>query len=166
MAYQKQTFTDYETVLCASHLDQVENGIIALEEEIEEVATRLNTVANSTDTDLDQLAELVEYIKDNRELIDAIDVPTKLSDLTDDSTHRTVTDTEKSAWSNKSDFSGSYTDLTNKPTIPTVPSNISVFQNDVGYITENDLTAKGYQTAEQVQTLIDNSLGVIENGTY
>lgn len=33
---------------------------------------RLNTVANSTDTDLDQLAELVAYIKDNRELIDQI----------------------------------------------------------------------------------------------
>ena len=39
---------------------------------ISELSERLNTVANSTDTDLDQLAELVEYIKDNRELIDTI----------------------------------------------------------------------------------------------
>ena len=31
--------------------------------------------------------------------------------------------------------SGSYTDLTNKPTIPTVPTNISAFTNDSGYIT-------------------------------
>ena len=46
------------------------------------------------------------------------DVPDELADLTGDSTHRLVTDTEKNTWNNKSDFSGSYTDLTNKPTIP------------------------------------------------
>jgi len=48
-------------------------------------------------------------------------VPTKLSQLADDSTHRLVTDAEKAAWSAKSDFSGSYNDLTDKPTIPAVP---------------------------------------------
>ena len=31
-----------------------------------------------------------------------------------------VTASEKSTWNNKSDFSGSYNDLTNKPTIPTI----------------------------------------------
>lgn len=31
--------------------------------------------------------------------------------------------------------SGSYNDLSNKPTIPTVPANISAFTNDAGYIT-------------------------------
>ena len=31
-----------------------------------------------------------------------------------------VTSTEKNTWNNKSDFSGSYNDLTNKPTIPTI----------------------------------------------
>lgn len=31
--------------------------------------------------------------------------------------------------------SGSYTDLSNKPTIPTVPTNVSAFTNDAGYIT-------------------------------
>ena len=46
-------------------------------------------------------------------------IPTALSDLSDDSTHRVVTDTEKTTWNNKSDFSGSYNDLTDKPTIPT-----------------------------------------------
>ena len=45
-------------------------------------------------------------------------IPDSLSDLSDDSTHRVVTDTEKSTWSAKSDFSGSYNDLTDKPTIP------------------------------------------------
>lgn len=62
-------------------------------------------------------------------------IPDELSDLSDDSTHRLVTDTEKSTWNSKSDFSGSYEDLTNKPTIPVVPTNVSSFTNDAGYIT-------------------------------
>lgn len=35
-----------------------------------------------------------------------------------------------------------------------------------GFITMNDVRAQGYQTAEQVNTLINEALGVIENGTY
>lgn len=49
-------------------------------------------------------------------LAEQSDIPDELADLDDDSTHRLVTDTEKSAWNAKSDFSGSYNDLTNKPT--------------------------------------------------
>lgn len=49
------------------------------------------------------------------------------ADLVDDtnSTHKFVTAQEKRAWNNKSDFSGSYNDLTNKPTIPTALSQLS-----------------------------------------
>lgn len=40
-------------------------------------------------------------------------------------------------------FSGSYNDLTNKPTIPTVPTNISSFNNDSGFLTSHqDITGK------------------------
>lgn len=39
---------------------------------IEGLAARLNTIANSTDVDLDQLAEIVAYIKNNKSLIDGI----------------------------------------------------------------------------------------------
>lgn len=49
------------------------------------------------------------------------EIPKNLFDLQDDSEHRTVTDTEKQSWSNKSDFDGNYESLTGKPTIPTVP---------------------------------------------
>lgn len=55
-------------------------------------------------------------------------IPDSLSDLTEDTAHRTVTDTEKTTWNAKSDFSGSYNDLSNKPTIPsaiTVDSSLS-----------------------------------------
>lgn len=47
-------------------------------------------------------------------------IPSNLSDLTDDDTHRTVTDTEKATWNAKSNFSGNYNDLTNKPSIPSI----------------------------------------------
>lgn len=52
--------------------------------------------------------------------IDAIDIPNALSDLTADSTHRLVTDAEKASWNAKSNFSGNYNDLTNKPSIPSI----------------------------------------------
>lgn len=46
-----------------------------------------------------------------------------------------ITAGDISNWNAKSDFSGSYEDLTNKPTIPTVPTNVSAFTNDAGYLT-------------------------------
>lgn len=52
------------------------------------------------------------------------EIPKNLSDMGEDTTHRTVTDEEKQSWNNKSDFSGNYEDLQGKPTIPTVPTNL------------------------------------------
>ena len=45
---------------------------VELQENIDEVSDRLNTVANSDDVSLDQLAEIVAYIKSNKDLIDGI----------------------------------------------------------------------------------------------
>ena len=155
---------------------------------VADLAERLDALADSDDETLDQMAEVVAYIKANRDLIDqittgkvsvsdivdnlttnvtnkplsaaqgvalkalidAITVPTKLSQLTDDSTHRTVTDTEKSVWNAKSTFSGNYADLSGKPTIPTVPTNVSAFINDAGYLqsyTETDPTVPSWAKA-------------------
>lgn len=118
------------------------------------LTNRLNTLADSDDETLDQMSEVVAYIKSNKELIegittskvsvadivddlvtavsdkplsanqgvelkkliDAIKVLTKLSEMEDDATHRTVTDTEKATWNAKSNFSGSYNDLSDAPT--------------------------------------------------
>lgn len=51
--------------------------------------------------------------------------------------------------------SGNYNDLTNKPTIPVVPTNISSFTND-----------SNYQNATQVQTAINNAIGTALGGSY
>lgn len=83
-------------------------------------------------------------------------IPTKVSQLTNDSKYVTetglsnkgyatatnlnshindttkhITSTERTTWNNKSNFSGSYNDLTNKPTIPSKTSQLT---NDSGYV--------------------------------
>ena len=46
-----------------------------------------------------------------------------------------ITSSKVTEWNNKSNFDGNYNSLTNKPTIPTVPTNVSSFTNDAGYLT-------------------------------
>lgn len=65
-----------------------------------------------------------------------------------------VTPEQVSNWNAKSDFSGSYNDLTDKPTIPTVPTDISAFNNDVGYITGVDLS--NYATKDNLTAATDD----------
>lgn len=48
-------------------------------------------------------------------------------------------------------LSGDYDDLINKPTIPTVPTNVSAFTNDSGYITSSALT--GYVLSADLATV-------------
>lgn len=156
---------------------------------IDVLTLRLEALANSDDTTLDQMSEIVAYIKANRGLIDSVttskinvsaiadnlisnvadmvlsaaqgvilkdgidrlskdkldeavfnlkiakyalasQIPTKLSELSEDTANRRVSDAEKSAWNAKSNFSGNYADLSNKPTIPTKPSDIGAAPAD------------------------------------
>lgn len=84
---------------------------------IEQILTRLDNV---TEIPQEKVTEAVStYMEAN-----PINVPKNLSDLKEDAEHRTVTDTEKQSWDNKSNFSGNYEDLQGKPTIPTVPTNL------------------------------------------
>lgn len=89
---------------------------------LEELKQKVNN-PNLTDEQLDNIATKIAdkgfYTKSEIDsMIAGIVVPTRLSQLEDDTTHRTVSDTEKANWNNKSDFDGSYNSLTNKPTIP------------------------------------------------
>lgn len=73
-------------------------------------------------------------------LADASDIPTALSDLTDDVTHRTVTDTEKSTWNSKQSALDSTQlfavnsgiDSTKVAQIATNASDISTLQTQMG----------------------------------
>ena len=163
------------------------------------LTTRLDALANSDDDTLDQMAEVVAYIKANRDLIDqittgkvsvadivnnlttnvtnkplsaaqgvalktlidAITVPTKLSELDADNSSVHVSYSEKSAWNAKSDFSGAYDDLTGKPTIPTVPTKVSAFTNDKGYLTEEtDPTVPAWAKASTKPSYSKSEVGL------
>lgn len=68
---------------------------------------------------------------------------------------KTETNTLLAAKANTADLarvatSGSYNDLSNKPTIPTVPTNVSAFVNDAGYLTQHQSLA-GYATEQWVE---------------
>ncbi|MBO4874008.1 MAG: InlB B-repeat-containing protein [Bacteroidales bacterium] len=82
-------------------------------------------------------------------------VPTNVSALTNDANYITSADVPAQVnadWNatsgagqilNKPElFSGNYNDLTNKPEIPTVPTNVSAFTNDANYITSADIPAQ------------------------
>ncbi len=49
-------------------------------------------------------------------------------------------------------FSGDYNDLTNQPQIPQIPTNVSAFTNDAGYVTESMLTTENYITQNYLIT--------------
>lgn len=82
---------------------------------------------------------------------------------------------ELPAWS-KAPTKPSYTAsevgaLPDSTVIPTVPANVSAFNNDVGYLTEHQ-SLDGYAkigdipTDSHINDLINAALGVIENGSY
>ena len=50
-------------------------------------------------------------------------------------------------------FSGDYNDLTNRPEIPTVPTNVSAFENDARYLTADSLTGINNLISDLQETL-------------
>lgn len=107
----------------------VEDVAESVAEKIKDVSIDLTGYATET------------YVQEEIAKIDVSgQLPKNLSDLAEDENHRLVTDAEKQKWDAKSDFSGSYNDLSDKPT------GVSSFENDAGYVTDSELDDKGYLT--------------------
>ena len=70
---------------------------------------------------------------------------------------KSITQEDITNWNNKSEFSGNYNDLTNKPIIPEVPTKISELVNDTGFITSD------YHDATKQDKLIAGKNITIEN---
>ena len=83
-------------------------------------------------------------------------IPTKVSDLTNDSgfltTHQDISGKANSADLATVATSGSYNDLDDKPTIPTVPTAVSAFTNDAGYLTQHQSLDSKTVTIEEQST--------------
>ena len=99
-------------------------------------------------------------------------VPTNVSAFTNDAGYLTevpsqyVTDTELNTAlapkANTDDLaevatSGDYADLSNKPTIPTVPSNVSAFTNDANYITASQAPVQSVNGQTGAVTVTDTN---------
>lgn len=85
-----------------------------------------------------------------------IDVDSELSSTSTNPVQNKVITTALNSKANTSSLasvatSGSYNDLSNKPTIPTVPTNVSAFTNDAGYITS---VPSEYVTETELNTAI------------
>lgn len=98
---------------------------------INELAARLNALANSTDEDLDQMAEIVAYIKANKTLIDSI-TTSKVS--VSDIINNLATNV-----SNKPLSAAQGVALKALIDAITVPTKVSQLTNDKNYLTLADL---------------------------
>lgn len=121
---------------------------------IVELTNYIGSLSSLTTTDKTSLVNAINELKSNsfsgsyNDLSNKPSIPSKTSDLTNDSGFITgysetdpvftaspahgITTSDISNWNGKSDFSGSYNDLTNKPSIPTKVSDLT---NDSGFIT-------------------------------
>lgn len=96
-------------------------------------------------------------------------VPTKVSDVENDLgfIDREVNDLTNYPRTNQLSevaFSGSYDDLENKPAIPDVPTNVSAFTNDAGYITKSVNNLENYtKTNELSQVAFSGNYADLSN---
>lgn len=122
---------------------------------IEGLSTRLNTIADSDDTTLDQMSELVAYIKSNKSLIDSITTSKiNVTDIIDNLTTNIATKPLSAAQG-----------VVLKALIDAivVPTKTSQLTNDSGFLTKHqDLSA--YAKTEYVDSA-KNSILLIDTET-
>ena len=131
---------------------------------------RLDSIVSQLSNDL----ATKDYVEDaiNSAKLEGGDVPIDLTvyarktDLHDHSNKTildSITTSKVNQWDNKSNFSGNYNDLTNKPTIPT---KVSELTNDKGYLTQHqDISGKvdkvnGYSLVSNAEI---NRLATLKN---
>ena len=111
------------------------NEIVAFLDSIENTETLqglLGDIILSIPTKVSELENDQNFLTEHQSLSNLINSDNKLnSDLVDDfnTNNKFVTEKEKEIWNNKSDFSGSYNDLNDKPDFATDIDIREIFQN-------------------------------------
>ena len=122
---------------------------------ITELTTRLDALANSDDDTLDQMAEVVAYIKDNRELIEQITTnKVSVSDIVNNLTTNV---------SNKPLSAAQGVALKALIDAITVPTKVSELTNDAGYLksyTETDPTVPSWAKASSKPSYTKSEVGL------
>lgn len=127
---------------------------------IDGLTTRLNALADSDDTTLDQISEIVAYIKSNKELIEAVTTSkVNVGDIIDNLTTN-VSDKPLSAAQG----------VVLKALIDAiiVPTKVSELSNDKGYLTgytETDPTVPAWAKAPEKPTYTASEVGALPNTT-
>ena len=160
---------DVTTYATKQELTAVENKIPSLTGYATEAYVD-GKIAEIPGTDLSNYYNKTETDSAISTAVSAINVPTKVSELENDSNFVTET-----ALNNKGYLTAipeeyvTDTELNNKGYLTAVPDTYAL-KTDIpdvsSFTTMAAVEAKGYQTASDVNTLINNALGVIENGTY
>ena len=127
---------------------------------VEGLTTRLNTLADSDDTTLDQLSEIVAYIKSNKDLIDA--VTTNKVNVTDIIDNLTTNASDKPLSAAQGVALKALIDAI------TVPTKVSELTNDSGFITsytETDPTVPAWAKEATKPTYTAGEVGADASGT-
>ena len=126
---------------------------------VEGLTTRLNALANSDDTTLDQMAEVVAYIKSNRSLIEEVTTnKINVSDIINNLTTNV---------SNKPLSAAQGVALKALIDAITVPTKVSELTNDKGYLTsftETDPTVPAWAKASSKPTYTASEVGASPTG--
>ena len=104
----------------------------------------INEIKNSIPIKTSQLQNDSGYLTEHQDLSDYA-TKSELHNHDNKDILDNITQEKIDSWDNKSDFSGSYNDLTDKPIIPTIPdipTKVSQLENDSNYATESFVTDK------------------------
>lgn len=148
--------SDVQTLL--ENAGTVAQDVSDMQDAVTGLTNRLNALADSDDTTLDQMSEIVTYIKNNKSLIDGITTgKVSVSDIVDNLTS-SAANKPLSAKQGKA-----LKDLIDGIVIPT---NVSAFTNDVGYLTsETDPTVPAWAKASVKPTYTAAEVGALPDTT-
>jgi hypothetical protein len=142
---EKLSTVDVSQQISSHNINTAAHNDIRLK--VQEVTNRLNAFLNTDDVTLDQLSEIVEYIKDNKELIDGVTTTkVNISDIVDNLTTQST---------NKPLSAKQGTVLKSLIDAITVPTKVSQLSNDAGYIKS---IPNEYVTESEIEGLTDDIL--------
>ena len=111
--------------------------------EVDEKIASIDTTTFATKEELNEISGQTISVIEGKGYLTEETEPAFNASAAKEITSQNITD-----WNNKSDFSGDYNDLTNKP------ENVSSFNNDAGYLTEHQSLAD-YYTSGQTNALLE-----------
>lgn len=147
------------------------NWFVTIEGKLEKIE---KDIANNHVYDWAKQPEKPTYTHDEvGALSSSTHIPSTLEEMTDDQNHRTVSDTEKETWNNKSEFSGEYSDLKNIPEIKQLTDELKAkydAASDIAAKNKSDITTKlnksGYTAHQWLQTDENGNIVAGEKPTY